>query len=60
MAIFSYIALIVCINYYHNHVLNIVHVLYHHKGKSGILNLCVGHFFLVCCILSGSYFGWTF
>lgn len=60
MAIFSYTALILCITNYHIHALNIIEVLYRGKGESGILSLCVGHFFLVCCILSGNYFGWTF
>lgn len=60
MAIFSYITLILCITNYFNHLMEIARVMYHGKGRSGVVYFWAGHMFLVACILSGNYFGWKF
>lgn len=60
MAIFSYIALVLCVHCYFVHILALAKAFTGRIDRSGSARFYQGHFFLATCVYFASNFGWTF
>lgn len=60
MVIFSYISLVLCVQCYFVHIINVANVFYNGVGRSGTAALNLGHFFLASCVYFATNYGWTF
>ena len=60
MVILSYVSLVLCVQCYFAHIINVATVFQGGSGRSGIKAFNLGHFFLAACVYFATNFGWTF